>query len=106
MFFLNPLKIFIIFFFNPLILITNKGDGQAIVYVNNNVTFDREQQKEYQIPIVIRDNGNPSLSATNILTVTIGDINDNKMQPGSKTIFVNCLKGAYDDYAGLYIFCS
>jgi hypothetical protein len=67
------------------------GDGMAIVY--SNATFDREQQKEYQIPIVIKDNGSPSLSATSILTVVIGDINDNKMQPGSKTIFVYSLKG-------------
>lgn len=68
------------------------GDGMAIVY--SNATFDREQQKEYHIPILIKDNGSPSLSATSILTVTIGDINNNKMQPGSKTIFVHSLKGA------------
>ena len=63
----------------------------AIVY--SNATFDREQQKEYHIPILIKDNGNPSLSATSILTVVIGDKNNNKMQPGSKTIFVYSLKG-------------
>lgn len=68
------------------------GDGMAIVY--SNATFDREQQKEYHIPILIKDNGTPSLSATSILTVTIGDINNNKMQPGSKTIFAYSLKGA------------
>lgn len=51
-------------------------------------SFDREQQKEYLIPIVIKDSGNPSMSGTSTLTVIIGDSNDNKMQPGSKDIFV------------------
>lgn len=51
-------------------------------------TFDREQQKEYLIPIVIKDSGNPLMSGTSTLTVIIGDTNDNKMQPGSKEIFV------------------
>lgn len=51
-------------------------------------SFDREQQKEYLIPIVIKDSGNPAMSGTSTLTVVIGDVNDNKMQPGSKDIFV------------------
>lgn len=51
-------------------------------------SFDREQQKEYLIPIVIKDSGNPAMSGTSTLTVVIGDVNDNKMQPGSKEIFV------------------
>ena len=25
-------------------------------------SFDREQQKEYEVPIVIKDSGNPSMS--------------------------------------------
>ena len=51
-------------------------------------SFDREQQKEYLVPIVIKDSGNPSMSGTSTLTVIIGDSNDNKMQPGSKDILV------------------
>ena len=51
-------------------------------------SFDREQQKEYLVPIVIKDSGSPSMSGTSTLTVIIGDSNDNKMQPGSKEIFV------------------
>lgn len=50
-------------------------------------SFDREQQKEYLIPIIIKDSGDPLMSGTSTLTVIIGDINDNKMQPGSKDIF-------------------
>lgn len=51
-------------------------------------SFDREQQKEYLIPIVIKDSGNPAMTGTSTLTVVIRDVNDNKMQPGSKEIFV------------------
>ena len=62
------------------------GDGMAIV--SSLRSFDREQQKEYLIPIIIKDSGDPLMSGTSTLTVIIGDINDNKMQPGSKDIFV------------------
>ncbi|TGZ48742.1 Uncharacterized protein DBV15_06802 [Temnothorax longispinosus] len=61
------------------------GDGMAVV--SSLRSFDREQQKEFLIPIVIKDSGNPSMSGTSTLTVIIGDVNDNKMQPGSKEIF-------------------
>ncbi|KZC10368.1 Neural-cadherin [Dufourea novaeangliae] len=62
------------------------GDGMAIV--SSLRTFNREQQKEYLVPIVIKDSGTPSMSGTSTLTIIIGDTNDNKMQPGSKDIFV------------------
>ncbi|XP_068904358.1 neural-cadherin isoform X12 [Tenebrio molitor] len=67
------------------------GDGMAIV--SSLRSFDREQQKEYLIPIVIKDHGNPAMSGTSTLTVVIGDVNDNKMQPGSKEIFVYNYQG-------------
>lgn len=51
-------------------------------------SFDRERQKEYLIPIIIKDSGTPLMAGTSTLTVVIGDDNDNKMQPGSKDIFV------------------
>ncbi|CAB4065536.1 Putative neural-cadherin 2,Neural-cadherin [Lepeophtheirus salmonis] len=62
------------------------GDGMAVV--SSLRSFDRETQKEYLVPIVIKDSGNPSMSGTSTLTVVIGDSNDNKMQPGSKDIMV------------------
>ena len=62
------------------------GDGMAVV--SSLRSFDREQQKEYLVPIVIKDSGNPSMTGTSTLTVIIGDSNDNKMQPGSKDILV------------------
>ncbi|XP_073987911.1 neural cadherin isoform X3 [Rhodnius prolixus] len=71
------------------------GDGMAVV--TSLRSFDREQQKEYAIPIVIKDSGNPAMSATSTLTVIIGDVNDNKMQPGSKDIFVYNYMGQAPD---------
>lgn len=44
---------------------------------------------------MIKDNGNPSLTGTSYLTVIVGDINDNKMHPGSKVINVYNYKGLY-----------
>ncbi|XP_054284040.1 neural-cadherin isoform X4 [Macrosteles quadrilineatus] len=71
------------------------GDGMAVV--SSLRSFDREQQKEYLIPIVIKDSGNPAMSGTSTLTVIIGDVNDNKMQPGSKEIFVYNYMGQAPD---------
>ncbi|XP_054283546.1 neural-cadherin-like [Macrosteles quadrilineatus] len=50
------------------------------------VTFDREKQKQYFVPIVICDSGQPVKSSTNTLTVIVGDINDNPMYPGSMEV--------------------
>ena len=65
--------------------------------VTSLTSFDREQQKEYHIPILILDHGNPAMTGTNTLTVIIGDVNDYKMQPGSKEIFVYNYKGNSPD---------
>ena len=67
------------------------GDGMAVV--SSLRSFDRERQKEYFVPIVIKDSGSPAMSGTSTLTVIIGDSNDNKMQPGSKEIFVYNYRG-------------
>ena len=67
------------------------GDGMAII--SSLRTFDRETQKEYHVPIVIKDAGTPQMTGTSTLTIIIGDENDNKMQPGSKQIFVYNYRG-------------
>ncbi|XP_059485823.1 neural-cadherin isoform X5 [Neocloeon triangulifer] len=71
------------------------GDGMAVI--SSLRSFDREQQKEYLIPIVIKDSGNPAMTGTSTLTVVIGDVNDNKMQPGSKDIFAYNYMGQAPD---------
>ena len=57
--------------------------------------FDREAQKEYQIPITIEDN--KGLAATSILKLIIGDRNDNPMKPGTSSIFVYNYEGKAPD---------
>lgn len=57
------------------------------------VKFDREEQKEYSIPIKISDSGTPMMSNVSYLTIIIGDVNDNAMEEGSSNIFVYNYKG-------------
>lgn len=52
------------------------------------VSFDREQRKEYKIPVAITDSGTPRLTGVSILHVVIGDRNDNPMSSGESSIFV------------------
>ncbi|XP_057317879.1 DE-cadherin isoform X1 [Microplitis mediator] len=54
-----------------------------------NVVFDREECKQYELPIVISDSGRPrSMTGTSTLTIVIGDENDNRMEEGTSSIFV------------------
>ncbi|XP_033339373.1 neural-cadherin isoform X6 [Megalopta genalis] len=76
---------------------TNGANGDGMAIVSSLRTFDREQQKEYLIPIVIKDVGTLPMSGTSTLTVIIGDTNDNKMQPASKDIFVYNYAGQSPD---------
>ncbi|XP_048672720.2 neural-cadherin-like [Caretta caretta] len=58
-------------------------------------SFDREKQKVFHLPIIITDSGNPSMSATNTLTITVGDENDNSHEAGYKEIFVYTHRGKW-----------
>lgn len=78
--------------------VSTAGDGgNGTATISTKGTFDREKQKYYHIPIVMWDmhgkNSNESKTGTNTLTVTIGDINDNKPRPGHQDIFVYNYKG-------------
>ena len=64
----------------------NNGVGTAVV--SSLRGFDREVQKEYHLPIIIEDSGDPPMTGTSTLTVTIGDENDSIMQPGKKEVIV------------------
>ncbi|XP_050321161.1 putative neural-cadherin 2 isoform X1 [Bactrocera neohumeralis] len=75
-----------------------RGDnGNGIAIVSSLRPFDREQQKSYLIPIEIKDNGTPPMTGTSTLTVIIGDVNDNKMLPGSKEVVVYNYQGQSHD---------
>lgn len=56
-------------------------------------SFDREKQKEYYMPIVMRDSGIPRMNGTNTLTIIIGDKNDNPHYEGHKNITVYNYRG-------------
>lgn len=62
------------------------GNGTGVVWSTR--VLDREVRKEYHIPIVIQDSGTPTMSGTSTLTVVVGDINDNPMYGGRKSILV------------------
>uniref|UniRef100_T1PGQ5 Cadherin n=1 Tax=Musca domestica TaxID=7370 RepID=T1PGQ5_MUSDO len=66
-------------------------------YLFANVQFDREQQKEYFIPIRISDSGQPKMSQVSILHLIIGDVNDNAMSEGSSRITFYNYKGEAPD---------
>ncbi|KAK0161393.1 hypothetical protein PV327_009868 [Microctonus hyperodae] len=58
------------------------------------VVFDREVKKSYTIPVTITDSGTPRQTGISMLTVIIGDHNDNPMTEGSSSIFVYNYKSA------------
>ncbi|KAJ6666039.1 hypothetical protein lerEdw1_000943 [Lerista edwardsae] len=66
--------------------LTDNGNNTAVVTALR--SFDREKQKVFHLPIIITDSGTPPMSSTNILTITIGDENDNSHEAGHKEIYV------------------
>lgn len=52
------------------------------------VSFDREERKEYMLPVSIIDSGTPRLTGVSMLHIIIGDRNDNAMEPGNSNIFI------------------
>uniref|UniRef100_F6UJH5 Uncharacterized protein n=1 Tax=Ornithorhynchus anatinus TaxID=9258 RepID=F6UJH5_ORNAN len=56
-------------------------------------TFDREVQETFHLPILITDSGDPHLSATHMLTVTVGDRNDHAHAPGHLECLVYAFEG-------------
>ena len=78
----------LIIFLNHLFFFTDAYNKEGVGILHSLRSFDREQRKEYAIPVAVSDAGRPSLTATAIVNVIIGDVNDNKMKPGYKEIFV------------------
>ncbi|XP_066980224.1 neural-cadherin-like [Macrobrachium rosenbergii] len=67
---------------------TTGDNGQGTAVVSSLGSFDREMLKEYHLPIVIVDSGHPPMTGTSTLVITIGDENDNPMNPGEKRVLV------------------
>ena len=64
------------------------ANGEGVAIVSSLSSFDRELQKEYLLPIVIKDSGTPSKTGTSTLTVIVGDVNDNMMLVPKKLQFI------------------
>ncbi|MBN3295370.1 CADN protein, partial [Amia calva] len=71
--------------------LTDLKNGSALVTALR--TFDREEQKQYFLPILMTDSGNPPMSATNTLTITIGDRNDHPHSAGHTEFIVYSYEG-------------
>ncbi len=56
------------------------------------VWFDREEKKQYRIPVSIRDSGSPPKTGVHYVNVIIGDVNDVEMKEGSSTVFAYTLQ--------------
>lgn len=67
------------------------GNGSATLTALQ--SFDRERQHTLHLPVIMVDSGDPPMTATNTLTITIGDMNDNAHQAGEKDIYVHSPKG-------------
>ncbi|KAM4614092.1 neural-cadherin-like [Discoglossus pictus] len=67
-------------------LVIDNGDNTATIQTLR--SFDREEQKQYYLSIIITDSGTPPMTATNTLTITIGDENDNPHKGGHKEIYI------------------
>lgn len=59
--------------------LTEGANGSGSAILSSRRKFNREKQKEFHVPIVIKDSGQPAMSSTSTLTVVIGDVNDNRM---------------------------
>ncbi|XP_059176123.1 neural-cadherin-like [Physella acuta] len=82
--------------FNPA---NDNGRGTASIFTSS--TFDREESKYYYLPIVMWDmrgkSSNISMTATNTLTITVADKNDNDLKPGNQEILVYDYQGLFGD---------
>lgn len=67
-------------------LLVDHGNNTASIQTQR--IFDREQEKEFYLPVIVSDSGTPPMSATNTLTIIIGDENDNGHQEGHKEVYV------------------
>lgn len=68
-------------------------NGASVGVVMSLRTFDRETCKEFHLPVIMKDGGHPPLSGTNTLTITIGDMNDNRHYAGQKNVIFFNYKG-------------
>ena len=57
-------------------------------------SLDRESVAEYLLVVTANDNGDPPLTGTTVVTVTVGDENDNPPVASDQTIYVHLFEGS------------
>ncbi|CAL4064457.1 unnamed protein product, partial [Meganyctiphanes norvegica] len=62
----------------------DSGRGGAELWTTG--SLDREQHRSLSIPVAVTDAG--GMTQINTVTVIVDDINDNKMKPGQKTVYL------------------
>ncbi|KAJ3596028.1 hypothetical protein NHX12_002437, partial [Muraenolepis orangiensis] len=77
----------------PEFHLRDHGNGTATLTALR--SFDRERQREFYLPVIMSDSGHPPMTATNTLTITIGDQNDNAHKAGEKDVFVHSRMGRF-----------
>ncbi|XP_005089075.2 neural-cadherin [Aplysia californica] len=83
--------------------LTYNPAGQGSAFIRTSSRFDREEQKQYYLPILIsdmyevNDPNTESLTSTNTLTIVIGDENDNMHKPGHQDITVFSYEDKFAD---------
>lgn len=79
------------------------ANGHGAGIVRSLRQFDREVQKEFHVPIVMRDSGVPPYTGTSTLTIVIGDINDNMHYGAHKEIVIyNYNNGQWHLYSSAF----
>ncbi|CAL8374879.1 unnamed protein product [Arctogadus glacialis] len=79
--------------FTPEFHLQDHGNGSGTLTALR--SFDRERQREFNLPVIMSDSGRPPITATSTLTITIGDQNDNAHQAGEKDVFMHSRKGRF-----------
>lgn len=79
------------------------GNGSATLTALRR--FDRERQTEIRLPVIMIDSGDPPMTATNTLTITVGDQNDNAHQAGEKDVYVHSRKGECARFPSFHSLC-
>lgn len=62
----------------------DSGRGGAELYTVG--ALDREEHRQLAVGVVVRDAG--GMSATQVVSVVVDDVNDNRMRPAAKTVYL------------------
>ncbi|XP_047498494.1 neural-cadherin-like [Penaeus chinensis] len=71
----------------------DSGRGGAELYTVG--ALDREEHRQLAVGVVVRDAG--GMSATQVVSIVVDDVNDNRMRPAAKTVYLWKTQGGGSD---------